>query len=167
MKKYLLICSLFAFFATSVAHAQPYVKPKEIVADGKVYQVANQVNQQVLSPFCPGKTLAMCTSPAAADVRRDIQVWAAEGKKVDEIKEKLFKEYGEEYKMLEPPWWDNFGLFIGIGFAFLLFASAIVFISRGKKTGKSPDEDDATDDEDEDDSPDDAYLDELRSQYQD
>ena len=105
----------------------------------------------------------MCTSPAAADVRRDIQVWAAQGKKVEEIKETLFEEYGEEYRMLEPPWWDNFGLFIGIGFAFLIFASAIVFISRGKKNPKKTSEDEA----DDEDSPDDAYLDELRSQYQD
>lgn len=166
MKKIFLICSLFSLLLTTVTQAQtkPPVKRKEIVADGKVYQIANQVNQQVLSPFCPGKTLAMCTSPAAADVRRDIQVWAAQGKKVDEIKETLFEEYGEEYRMAEPPWWDNFGLFIGIGFAFLLFASTIVFISKGKKDSNKTSEDD---EDNEDASPDDAYLDELRSQYQD
>ncbi len=164
MKKHFLISFVLTIFATASLYAQP-VQPKEIVADGKVYQVANQVNQQVLSPFCPGKTLAMCTSPAAADVRRDIQVWAAQGKKVDEIKETLFEEYGEEYRMSEPPWWDNFGLFIGIGFAFLISISAIVFISRNR-IEKQIQEDDRDEEKLEENS-DDEYLNELRAQYQD
>ncbi len=166
MKKILFVFSTsMLLLVTTIGNTQP-AKKGIVKADGRTSQIVTRVSQQVLSPFCPGKTLAMCTSPAAAGVRRDIQLWASQGKKVEEIKETLFEEYGEEYRMNEPPWWDDVGLFMGIGFAFFVFAAAVIFISRGKK-GPENEEKESTEKSSEDNVDNDDYLDELRAQYRD
>ena len=42
-----------------------------------------------MSPFCPGSTLATCTSPQAAKWRTDIQTWVQEGISEEEIRRRL------------------------------------------------------------------------------
>lgn len=41
------------------------------------------------SPFCPGKTLDSCPSPRAAEWRRDINEWVADGVSENEIRNRL------------------------------------------------------------------------------
>ncbi|MEM1033094.1 MAG: cytochrome c-type biogenesis protein CcmH [Myxococcota bacterium] len=55
---------------------------------------AKTLYTQLSSPFCRGKTLDGCTSPAAAEWRQDIRRWVAEGVSSEEIKERLSARAG-------------------------------------------------------------------------
>lgn len=50
---------------------------------------ARQIEKSTLSPFCPGKTLYDCPSPAAAEWRADIQRWVREGASATEVRARL------------------------------------------------------------------------------
>ncbi|MBW2713428.1 MAG: cytochrome c-type biogenesis protein CcmH [Deltaproteobacteria bacterium] len=54
-----------------------------------------RLSHELMSPFCPGRTLSACSSPQAADVR----VWIVEqeeaGRGEEEVKAQLYQEYGE------------------------------------------------------------------------
>ena len=50
---------------------------------------AHALASKFMSPFCPGSTLATCTSPQAAIWRRDIQNWVDEGVSEEEIRRRL------------------------------------------------------------------------------
>ena len=128
---------------------------------GEVSTMTTEVSMEVYSPFCPGKTLAMCPSPNAAEVRREIQTMAEEGMSKEDIKTKLVQEYGEEFRMVEPPTGDNLGLFAAIAAGLGLAGLAIFALSRRRESGDvTPTESDNADEAD-------PYLDELREQYRD
>lgn len=153
-------------------------QPTRPAADPQATRLANDVSYQILSPFCPGKSLAMCPSPAAAEVRRDIMEMAKSGMDKDAIKGAVIEEYGEEFRLVEPPWADNVGLLGalagGLGLAFL----AVVIISRRRATpagdqGAEPTPPPAVglaetgDQVDDEGDPDESYLSKLREQYRD
>jgi cytochrome c-type biogenesis protein CcmH/NrfF len=56
-----------------------------------VYELGNEL----MSPFCPGRTLADCPSPDAASLRMWIAVQAAAGRSRADIEEELYARYGE------------------------------------------------------------------------
>jgi cytochrome c-type biogenesis protein CcmH/NrfF len=56
-----------------------------------VYDMANEL----MSPFCPGRSLADCPSPDAASLRMWIAVQAAAGRSRADIEEELYGKYGE------------------------------------------------------------------------
>ena len=49
--------------------------------DSYAYDLAGEL----MSPFCPGRTLASCPSPQAGEMIQDIQAWEAEGKSQEEV----------------------------------------------------------------------------------
>lgn len=50
---------------------------------------SNSIARNTMSPFCPGRTLADCPSPNAADWRADIRKWVAEGLSAEQIRARL------------------------------------------------------------------------------
>ena len=56
--------------------------------------VANDIADEVMSPFCEGVTLHDCPSQAAADLRTQIEEWARQGLTKAEIMEELEDRYG-------------------------------------------------------------------------
>lgn len=102
----------------------------------------------------------MCPSPNAATVRRDIHKMSREGFSRDQIKTKVLADYGEEFRIVEPPAEDNNGLLAALGLGLLLAISAVFFLSRKRKDSNGDDEPEETfgpvADEDQD------YLAELR-----
>lgn len=56
--------------------------------------VANSISSQIMSPFCDGVTLHDCPSQAAADLRDEIESWAARGWSRDKIMTTLEQRYG-------------------------------------------------------------------------
>lgn len=56
--------------------------------------VANEISREVMSPFCKGVTLHDCPSQAAADLRRQIEQWAADGWSKPRIMDELEERYG-------------------------------------------------------------------------
>ena len=53
---------------------------------------AHSIASQVMSPFCPGSTVASCTSPRAAAWRAKILTWVQEGQTDTEIRARLQSE---------------------------------------------------------------------------
>lgn len=56
--------------------------------------VANEVAQEVMSPYCPGVTLHDCPSSSAQDMRQEIAAWARDGMSKEEIMTRLEDEFG-------------------------------------------------------------------------
>jgi len=50
---------------------------------------ARRISGQLMSPFCPGRTLNECPSPSAAEWREDIREWVGEGVSAPEIRRRL------------------------------------------------------------------------------
>lgn len=59
-------------------------------------QQAADMAGQLMSPFCPGRLLADCTSPDAGVLRKDIAVRIGAGETAAAVKADLVKEYGAE-----------------------------------------------------------------------
>lgn len=56
---------------------------------------AYELAAELMSPFCPGRTLADCPSPNAASIRMWIVVQAAAGRTRDDVQAELFERYGD------------------------------------------------------------------------
>ena len=56
--------------------------------------IANDVSQEVMSPFCDGVTLHDCPSQAALDLRDQIQAWAEDGWSKARIMAELEDRFG-------------------------------------------------------------------------
>ncbi len=53
---------------------------------------------ELMSPFCPGRTLAACTSPQAAQLRQEILLMEASGAAREEVIANLVSRFGEVIK---------------------------------------------------------------------
>ena len=58
-------------------------------------RVANELSRNLMSPFCPGRTLADCSSPDAATVREEIRDALATGESADSIQKRIEARFGE------------------------------------------------------------------------
>lgn len=56
--------------------------------------LANDISNKIISPFCPGVTLHDCPSPSALDMRDRIESYARRGMDESAIMERLEAEYG-------------------------------------------------------------------------
>ena len=61
-------------------------------------EIANDISNEVMSPFCDGVTLHDCGSRAALDLRDQIEAWAADGWSRDRIMNELVARYGEDVR---------------------------------------------------------------------
>jgi len=59
-------------------------------------QAAADLSRQLMSPFCPGKLLADCTSPNAGELREAIAGRLTAGETVAAVKADLVQQYGKE-----------------------------------------------------------------------
>lgn len=154
----LVIAFAVAFPVASQTNSTPAI-------DAHAARVANEVSHEIMSPFCPGKTLAMCPSPAAAEVRMKIQGMAESGMDEQQIKNAVIEEHGEEFRIVEPPWGDNVGLLVVLGGGLGLAVLIVVFISR--RRGSNDESEPATSASSPGEGEEDPYLSELRKQYKD
>lgn len=80
-----LIISVFAF--VGLAAASQYTP--------EVEREAARVTGSVMSPFCPGRLIADCPSPAAIELREQIRKRIAAGETAEGIQAELLETYGE------------------------------------------------------------------------
>ena len=80
---------LLAALVASLALAAPLAAqtPKEQAWD---------LAHELMSPFCPGKLLAECTSSLAGELREDVAKRIAAGETRDAVKADLIRQYGKE-----------------------------------------------------------------------
>ena len=91
--------ALFALCARAgalpVAADEPATAPSAATADAAATRWAYQLAQELMSPFCPGRSLADCPSPDAASLRMWILVQAAAGRSREDVERELYERYGE------------------------------------------------------------------------
>ena len=85
----LIVSILVLLLCPVLAHAQSDVEKK-------AEAIAQEIDNQVMSPFCPGRTLAACPSEQARDLRLQIIQWLKEGQTTEQIRERLVAMYGQE-----------------------------------------------------------------------
>jgi len=113
---------------------------------------AKTLSNQLSSPFCPGKTLDGCTSPAAAEWRKDIRDWVDDGVSSQEIKRRLSERAGGQDLIAAPSsGFSNGWLIFSIAASLLILglASRRIFTRRGGDTGKGAADDEKFDGSDE------------------
>jgi cytochrome c-type biogenesis protein CcmH/NrfF len=92
----------------------------------QIDEEARRLHRHFMSPFCPGKNLADCTSSQAAVWRDKIRDWVAEGHDEAWIEARLIDEFGEQ--ILSAPKFRGFNalvwLFPGIA---VLVGLAVIF----------------------------------------
>ncbi len=57
---------------------------------------ATDLAHELMSPFCPGKLLAECTSSYAGELRQAVEQRIAAGETKDAVKADLIRQYGKE-----------------------------------------------------------------------
>jgi cytochrome c-type biogenesis protein CcmH/NrfF len=62
--------------------------------EGWAYELASQL----MSPYCPGRTLSECPSPQAATLRMWIIVQESAGRPKDEVLEELYARFGDQLR---------------------------------------------------------------------
>lgn len=73
------------------------------VAAAAPEDVANDVSEQIMSPFCPGVTLHDCPSDSAVALRDRIEALAEEGYGREEIIGLLERDYGATIRAVPAP----------------------------------------------------------------
>ena len=98
-------------------------------ADSYGYDLA----RELLSPWCPGRTLADCPSPNAESVRMWILMQEAAGRTEDEVKADLLDRFGDE--ILGAPKAEGVGLtaYLAPATAFLV-GGCLVFVFLRRQT---------------------------------
>jgi cytochrome c-type biogenesis protein CcmH len=86
-----LVASLLSVVPVAALAQEP------TVVDKAAAQAEAQVLfREVMSPFCPGLTLADCPSPNAFDLRKDIQARLERGESREAIVDGLVAQYGTQ-----------------------------------------------------------------------
>ncbi len=69
---------------------------------------AYRLSRELMSPFCPGRTLSACSSPQAESLRLWVIVQEASGRSREDVEAELYERYGD---VLRPaPRAEGFGL---------------------------------------------------------
>lgn len=103
---------------------------REAVAIENAPDWAYAMAHDLMSPYCPGRTLAECPSPQATSLRFEILMQASQGMSEKEIREMLAARYGDV--LLAAPRAEGWGLSayaIPIGF-FVLGGPVVILIIR-------------------------------------
>ncbi|UCF40668.1 MAG: cytochrome c-type biogenesis protein CcmH [Gemmatimonadota bacterium] len=84
-------------------------RPQEPALDAQgIDTKAHELYDRIMSPFCPGRTLANCPSPQAATMREGVRRQLAAGMSDDEILDSIYAIYGEV--VLGAPRAEGFGI---------------------------------------------------------
>ena len=106
-------------FGVATATAQPAAAEE---LEGWAYQLPNEL----MSPFCPGRTLSACTSSQADDLRMWLIVQEASGRSREDVEAELFERYGDVLRAA--PRAEGFGLTAYV-FPVLAFLAGGVFVA--------------------------------------
>jgi cytochrome c-type biogenesis protein CcmH/NrfF len=130
-----LLCPLLLHFGYAFAQTEGSLSEE-------VWQRrATDMYQQVLSPFCPGRSLNDCPSSKAQELKTDMLVKLQSGVAEQEVLEGVFAKFGDQYRAI--PKGEGFGrlvwlvpgLFVFIGLAFAYYVSTRRAVSPSPVSG--------------------------------
>jgi len=110
--------------------------------DAVVERGAHRLFDEIMSPFCPGRTLATCPSPQAAEMRDEIKDRLRAGATDDDIWESLYAVYGDQVRSVPRASgfnllaWALPGLFFLVGAAVLIRRMRRLHGVESEPTGK-------------------------------
>jgi cytochrome c-type biogenesis protein CcmH/NrfF len=90
---------LFGISAATAADGEATAEP-----EGWAYKISHDL----MSPFCPGRTLSACPSPQADDLRMWLIVQEASGRSREDVEAELFEIYGNVLR--SAPLAEGFGM---------------------------------------------------------
>ena len=90
--------SIVLVVAVLAAVAAMYFGPASAPTVDTIESDAQRVFTNVMSPFCPGMTMATCTSSNAADVREEVRARLRKGESAQAIEDSLYARFGNEYR---------------------------------------------------------------------
>jgi cytochrome c-type biogenesis protein CcmH/NrfF len=100
---------------------------------------AYKVSHDLMSPFCPGRTLSACPSPKADELRRWLIDQEASGRSREDVEAELFENYGNV--LLSAPLAEGFGLTAYV-FPVIAFLAGgvvvVVFLRRQTRVTATP-----------------------------
>lgn len=111
------VLALGVFLALAPAHA--VAAPED---------TANDIAQEIMSPYCPGVTLHDCPSEAAQNMRERIAGWAEDGWSKDRILDHLESQWGDVIRATPPTEgagllaWLLPGLALAVGIVLVVWA---------------------------------------------
>jgi cytochrome c-type biogenesis protein CcmH/NrfF len=71
-------------------------RQEEPAGDGRPEQILTDLSNDLMSPYCPGRTIASCPSEQARKLEDHILAEAKAGKSRDEIEQELVQQFGTE-----------------------------------------------------------------------
>lgn len=122
--------ALVLFLATTVLGSVVEAQEKSPY-DADVLREARRIYNHIMSPYCPGQTLANCGSGAADVLRGKIRERLAAGESAESIMDSLVEEFGEDI-LAEPPK-TGFASLVWLGPIFLLLAGSLVVAAYLRK----------------------------------
>ncbi|KPJ83313.1 MAG: hypothetical protein AMS18_17570 [Gemmatimonas sp. SG8_17] len=70
------------------------------VVSPQVEQDASELFNKVMSPFCPGRTIANCPSPQAAELQISIREKLSDGDSPEQIEAELYATFGDDIRAI-------------------------------------------------------------------
>jgi len=116
-----LSAALFVLMVTvtTAARAQAPASSPEDPRVVAASQRANELGDELRSPFCPGKTLKTCTSGQAFTARQEIRDRLLAGEDEDAILTDFQQRYGNDLRNPPQPWYTVLGpllpVLVGLG----------------------------------------------------
>jgi cytochrome c-type biogenesis protein CcmH len=106
--------------------------------EAELIKNSHDLYRQVLSPFCPGRSLNDCPSSKAQELKDELRGRLQAGESRDVILEDVFARFGDQYRAV--PVFAGIGIFVWlvpIGFVVIGLVVAAL-MARGKRCGASP-----------------------------
>jgi cytochrome c-type biogenesis protein CcmH len=123
---------LLALLLAGAAGAEPPAEP-----EGWAYDLSNEL----MSPFCPGVTVAECSSSQAKSLIMWMVVQEAAGRTQADVEEELYERYGEQIR--PAPKWEGIGLSAYLVPAGVFLGGGVFiawFLSRQTRRAPGPEE---------------------------
>lgn len=103
-------------------------------SEADVRAESGRIFRSVMSPYCPGLTLAACPSTQAFELRDEIRERMASGESADEIREALTTRFGQNI-LGNPSNTPTGRVFLGVvaGLAIAAVVGVAMFVRRGMR----------------------------------
>ena len=129
-----ILSLLLVLFTALPVIAEPKLIDDQFTSEQKM--IFDEVQGNILSPYCPGRLLKDCPSTAARDLKYSIKEQILKGSTSEEILENLLGEYGEEVRAV--PKVEGIGMLAWIlPGVFLVFGLVVLLIWVTSQTKKS------------------------------